>query len=117
MNTEQRSQSPTSRRYDEEFKRSAVEMVESGMRGIAQLAGELGVSTKSLRDWRKLYGRTAAGAGPTGGGGPAPAAALPQDLAEEVRRLRRELEAVSRQRDILKKACAILGQEPGNASR
>jgi len=93
-------------------------MVESGMRGITQLGEELGVSAKSLHNWRKSYGRSAAGAVPEGGGGTAPAAARSQqELEAENARLRRELEAVSRQRDILKKACAILGQEPGNASR
>lgn len=117
MSNEQSKKSRTSRRYDEEFKRSAVEMIESGMRGITQLGEELGVSTKSLRDWSKRYGRAAAGAVPEGGGGTAPAATRPQDLVAEVQRLRRELEAVSRQRDILKKACAILSQEPGSALR
>lgn len=105
------------RRFDEEFKRSAVEMLESGTRSATQLALELGISTWSLGRWKKLYGRTAAGTGPEGGGGPVPAAGRPQDLASENARLRRELEFTTRQRDILKKACAILGQEPWNALR
>jgi hypothetical protein len=50
----------------------------------------------------------------------APLPADPVALALENARLRRELETVSRQRYILKKALGILGQEPGtlpNASR
>jgi transposase-like protein len=50
--------------------------------------------------------------GPPGGGRAAAA-----DLQAEVARLRRELEFVSRQRDVLKKALAILGQEPWNATK
>jgi transposase-like protein len=49
---------------------------------------------------------------PAGGGRGAAA-----DPRAEVARLRRELEVVSRQRDILKKALAILGQEPWNATK
>jgi transposase-like protein len=44
-------------------------------------------------------------------------AAAGAELEAEVARLRRELEFVSRQRDVLKKALAILGQEPWNATK
>ena len=102
------------RRFDEEFKRSAVEMHERGDRSLKQLGVELGVSTCSLLTWKKKYGRATAGI-PSHYG--ANLGAQPADLAAEVARLRRELESVSRQRDILKKACSILGQEPLNALR
>ena len=45
------------RYYDEEFKRSAVEMLESGEKSAVQLARELGVSDCSLGKWKKLYGQ------------------------------------------------------------
>ena len=107
---DQKLRSNVGRRFDEEFKRDAVRMLESGVRTARQLAGELGVSTWSLRHWAKLYGKDSAAGGRPGGGGPpvADAAALVVENA----RLRRELETVSRQRDILKKALGILGQEP-----
>jgi transposase len=89
------------RRFDEAFKRDAVRMLESGVRSLQQLSEELGVSVWSLGRWRKLYGRQNAAA----------------TLVLENARLRRELETVSRQRDILKKALAILGQEPSNATK
>ena len=60
-------------------------------------------------------GRRRDGSG--GGRRTRPGGGRPQDLASENARLRRELEFTTRQRDILKKACAILGQEPWNASR
>jgi len=112
---DQRPRSKFGRRFDEEFKRDAVRMLELGVRTAEQLAGELGVSSWSLKRWAKVYGQDSAADGPPGGGGPsvADAAALTLENA----RLRRELETVSRQRDILKKALGILGQEPPNSTK
>lgn len=101
------------RRFDKGFKRSAVELMERGDRSLKQLGMELGVSVCSLRDWKKKYGQSSE----------SPSCCSPAvgtasvDFAVEVARLRRELEVVSRQRDILKKACSILSQEPLNALR
>ena len=92
------------RYYDEEFKRSAVEMLESGERSAVELARELGVSDCSLGKWKRRYGKD-------GVGGAAEAA------EERIKSLERELERVSRQRDILKKALGILGQEPGSFTK
>lgn len=102
------------RRFDEEFKRSAVEMLERRDRSAKQLGRELGVSVCSLLAWKKKYGRPAAEIPSHSGVTLGTAAA---DLGTENARLRRELETVSRQRDILKKACSILSQEPLNALR
>jgi transposase-like protein len=90
-------------------------MLELGVRTTEQLAGELGVSSWSLKRWAKVYGQDSAAEGRPGGGGPsvADAAALTLENA----RLRRELETISRQRDILKKALGILGQEPPNSTK
>jgi transposase len=41
------------RPYPEEFKREAVELLRSSGRPLVQVARELGVSTESLRLWRK----------------------------------------------------------------
>jgi len=89
-------------------------MLESRIRTAEQLAAELGVSSWSLKRWAKVYGQDSAAGGPPGGGPPvADGAALMLENA----RLRRELETVSRQRDILKKALGILGQEPPNSTK
>jgi transposase len=103
---QQRSLKVPRRRYDEEFKRNAVELLESGERTAVQLGRELGVSDCSLGKWKRQFGRQAQ-ASRSGLG------------AEQSRmaQLERELAAVSRQRDILKKALAILGQEPNNSTR
>ena len=106
------------RRYDEQFKRDAVALLEGG-RGAAQLARELGVSQWNLRDWKDLFGTGSAGANrqardaQQAGEGAASSVALAVELAD----LRRDLDAVCRQRDILKKALAIVAQENPNASR
>lgn len=42
------------KRFDEEFQRDAVRMLESGERSIGQLSQELGVSTWRLHRWSKL---------------------------------------------------------------
>ena len=93
-------------RYDAEFKRNAVALVESG-RTIAQVAGDLGVTGWTLREWIKRQGSGTLSQPKT----------LDQETPEqrENRRLRQELDYLRRQRDILKKALAIVsdGNLPG----
>jgi transposase len=103
---QQRSLKVPRRQYDEEFKRNAVELLESGERTAVQLGRELGVSDCSLGKWKRQFGQQ--GQSSRSGLG-----AEQSRIAE----LERELAAVSRQRDILKKALAILGQEPNNSTR
>jgi transposase len=93
------SKSKFGRRYDEEFKRQSVALIQTQQRSLRQLSREIGVSEWSLARWCKQHAQPAAAAGPPGGGGPPAAAAA--DPSAEVARLRRELEVVSRQRDIL----------------
>lgn len=95
------------RRFDEEFQRDAVRMLESGERTVKQLSQELGVSIWSLKRWSKCFGNR----------GERRAVKQASELELENAKLRRELETVSRQRDILKKALGILGQEPNNSTR
>jgi transposase-like protein len=103
---QQRSQSRRRRLYDEEFKRNAVELLERGGRSAVQLSRELGISDCSLGKWKRKYGREARGV-------------LNGSEAEQSRimELERELAAVTRQRDILKKALAILGQESNSSTK
>jgi transposase len=112
---DQKTRSKYGRRFDEEFKRDAVRMLESRVRSAEQLAVELGVSSWSLKRWAKHYGKDSLAGGPPGGG--EPPASDPAALVVENARLRRELETVSRQRDILKKALGILGQEPSSSTK
>ena len=85
-------------------------MLKSGERSAQQLSQELGVSVWSLKRWSKEFS--------VGGpGGPGALRLSEPASALEMARLRRELEFVTRQRDILKKALGILGQDPWNSSK
>ena len=107
MNEKQAQDQPKRRRYyDEEFKRNAVELLEGGGRSALQLSRELGISDCSLGKWKRQYGKEAqskrSGA---------------QAEQERIAQLERQVEYLSRQRDILKKALAILGQEPNDSTK
>jgi transposase len=106
---ENRGTNRNGRRFDEEFKRDAVAMLKSGERSAQQLSQELGVSVWSLKRWSKEFS--------IGGQGPGALTLSEPASALEIARLRRELEFVTRQRDILKKALGILGQDPWNSSK
>jgi transposase len=96
------------KRYEEEFKRNAVNLLVMEGRPLKVLAGELGVSDTSLRIWRDRY-LEAAERHPRGDGMP-----TPRELVAENSRLRKEVERLTRQRDILKKAMGICSEtSPG----
>jgi transposase len=52
------------RRYDEDFKRQSVALIQSQQRSLRQLSRELGVSEWSLSRWCKQYEEGAAAGGP-----------------------------------------------------
>jgi transposase len=86
--------------YPKEFKREAVELLRSSGRPLAQVARELGVSTESLRLWRK---QAEIDAGERDG--------LSSDERAELRELRREVRVLRQERDLLKKAAAFFAKE------
>jgi transposase len=94
--------SKSGRRYDKQFKQDAVALVQGG-REIVEVARDLGVSVWSLRYWVKR-----AQEGPL-----TEVRTLTQESPEqrELRRLRQENDYLRRQRDILKKALAIVSDQ------
>jgi transposase len=97
--------------YDEEFKRQAVELLIHSGRTQAQIARELGVSDYSLTLWKRAY---------LGHLKPAQLSAeqmSPDQMLEKIRQLQKENEYLKRQREILKKAMSILGEEPNPGMR
>ncbi len=92
-----------SRLYEESFKIEAVKMLYRTRKSVPQIARELGVSSTSLRDWKYKYGDEEMSP-------PLDVEASKEDLIAEVSRLTRELRDVQEQREILKKAAAILGR-------
>ena len=86
-------------RYAEEFKREAVAQVLDRGYSVKEVADRLGVSTKSIYDWKKLYGQSGS-----------QRQAVDAHQAEN-RRLKTELARVTEERDILKKAAAYFASE------
>jgi transposase len=97
------------RSYDQEFKREAVRVVVEEGRPVAEVERNLGLGNGVLRRWVREFKEDPEYAFPGKGRVKVP--------EEEVRRLKKELERVSRERDILKKALAIFSTEPGRYSR
>ena len=93
----------TLKRYDEAFKRQAVEnWMRSGKSGT-QIADELGISYPSLKEWKRRYW-----------GDATPVRA---DLEAENSALKAELARVREQRDILKKSLGILSEPSKTATK
>ena len=88
--------------YTAEFKREAVQLAQTSGKSIAQVARELGISDTSIHQWRKEL--TEHGPQAFAGSGHQTA------QEEEVRCLKRELEIVKQERDILKKAIGIFSR-------
>ena len=106
--------------FPDAFKLEAVAAIRSG-RSVSAVAAELGLPDRLVRAWlRWAEGRTAVGSGapvpmptqqqavPARRVGPSPA-----DQAAEIGRLRRELDRVRMERDILGKAALIFGRATG----
>jgi transposase len=91
-------------KHDEEFKRNAVRLVESGQ-SAARVARDLGLRANQIYSWRKRYGTV-----PSVHGN----ATQNQD---EMTQLRRELERSKMELDILKKAISIFSRPEAVRSR
>lgn len=85
------------RRYDDEFKQQAVLLVVRDGLSQRRVANDLGVSEPTLARWVEDYRRSTSPAGA-------------QSKDDELRRLKKELDLVKTERDILKKAVGIFSQ-------
>jgi transposase len=95
---EKAAEYPEPRFYSREFKLEAVRLSETSGQSMAQIARELGLPTGVLYRWRRQLRAEPETAFPGKG--------HQSELEEENRRLRRELERVQQERDILKKLLA-----------
>ncbi len=86
------------RQFSREFKEEAVRLLAESGRPLTHVARELALRPEQLREWRRQFGTSTRAA---------PASAE----AEELRRLRRELELTRQERDFLKKAAAFFAKE------
>jgi transposase len=96
------------RRYPEEFKLEALEMLKHSGKSAGEIERELGITPGLLGKWRARYQILQ--------NGTQEARIGPSDLEEaksEIRRLQRELSAVEEEREILKKALNIFSRKNG----
>ena len=85
------------KRYPAEFKESSAKLALESAQPMSQTARELGVDSKSLYNWVKIYSDTNEDSHLT-----------KEPASEEIKRLKKELSQVKLERDILKKAAAYL---------
>src|SRR5688572_12256473 len=93
-------------RYDEEYKRHAVEHWQKSGRSAAKIGAELGVRASLLYIWARKY-RVAA----QQGGHPVRTEHL-EAMRAEIERLREENAKLLEQREVLKKSLGILSEPP-----
>lgn len=89
------------RKFDEDFKQGAVQLVTETGKSIAEVARELGVNEGTLGNWC-AKARAERDGGDTG---------LSEDERAELVRLRRENVELRMQRDVLKRSTALWVEE------
>ena len=90
------------KQYSNEFKHGAVRLVTEQGLSLAQAARDLGIDDNLLGRWKKEFEAQGAQAFPGQG--------HPHDA--ELARLRREVEVLRQEREVLKKAISIFSQVP-----
>lgn len=91
------------RKYDQQFKLEALRLQETSGKSASQIETELGITSGLLLKWRTRY--RSQGAGSFVGSGQ-------QTEAEaELRRLKREVDILRQERDILKKAMQVFARD------
>lgn len=90
------------RRFDKQFKLDALKMASQSDRSLASIARDLGIHANLLYRWREEFEVDSGNAFPGKG------KLKPED--EEFRKLRREVETLREERDILKKALAVFSR-------
>lgn len=86
--------------YDEEFRRSCARLAFDSDQPVSKTAAELGIKAPTLYVWIKKYHPSSNIKSQSGA----------SDLAEENRRLKKELVRVTEEREILKKAVAYFAK-------
>ena len=84
--------------YTEEFKKTIVELYESGNKSKSELAREYGTSEGNVRAWIKKYGTIKTSTGET-------------TNKDEIIKLQKENQEIKTENEILKKALAIFSRQ------
>ena len=86
-------------KYDEEFKKMIVNLCETNKdKTMSDIAREYGITRTSITQWRKKYGTITTSTGET-------------TCNDEILKLKKELQQVQLENEILKKAVAIFSKE------
>ena len=89
------------RKFTDEFKAQAVDLVHSGGKSIREIAQDLDLTETALREWvKKAEGQQPRKEGP-----------LSEDERAKLRRLEEENRVLKMERDFLKKAAAFFAKE------
>lgn len=99
------SQMPPKKVYSREFKLETLQLLRSSGKTKADLERELGLYPGQIRLWEKAFTRKGENVEQA-----FPGTGHQSDAEAEVHRLKRELEIVRQERDILKKAIAIFSK-------
>ncbi len=92
-------------KYSKEFKLEAIRLLREGQKPVTELAKELGVKRTFLYRWRDQLENNGIDSFKNKKGRPR------KEEESEISRLRRELEIVKEERDILKKAAAYFAKD------
>jgi transposase len=90
------------RRFTDEFKAKAVDLVASSGKSVAEVGRDLDLTVSSLRNWVK-QAEIDDGRGPAG--------ALTTAERQELGQLRKDVRVLKEEREILKKAAAFFAKE------
>lgn len=86
-------------KHNEEFKKMIVNLCETSKdKTMSDIAREYGITRTSITQWRKKYGTITASTGET-------------TCNDEILKLKKELQQVQLENEILKKAVAIFSKE------
>jgi transposase len=92
----------TQRTFTREFKVEAVQLAQSSQKPLAHIARDLGLADSTLHHWCKLFSVQGEHVFPGSGH------QTPQE--EEIRHLKREVDLLRQERDILKKAIGLFSR-------
>lgn len=92
--------------FSRAFKQEAVRLLDEGKKPAAELARELGIRRNQLYKWKEATDKQGGAAFPGQG-----RQKSNDTQAEEISKLKRELERVKEENEILKKAAAFFARE------
>ena len=103
------------RRHSEEFKKEVIEYSLRTNKNIKQVCRDFDIAPSQYYAWKNQIlgdGKSERAVGERGN--EISQTASPMEMADEIRRLRKELAKSQRREEILKKAALILGNDPHN---